>query len=214
MAIEIRERGFKMDLDLSGLDELQDIPHDFEIDLNCVVVANYGFTLEAIDRSEDQELSKIDEGFGHEGREIVNSIMSHQQNFYEDLRQAVRRLALVALVTRLQHWIGRFVKQLKVNPGRPNLANQLEALNKTLGVGPVPVLFFEELVTVRDSIIHADSRTEWTYQRIPRRVSYQYSNPYGDVELSDEQLKDAIQKAIQQVKWYDQKASTVGPKQP
>jgi hypothetical protein len=205
-----------MELDWGSLDEPQEIAHDFEIDLNCVVVANYGFTLAAIERSEDEELTKIEEGFGHEDREIVHSVLRHEQNFYDDLRQAVRRLALVALVTRLQHWIGRFVKQLQIISARTSLTNQLEALNKVLGVGPVPVLFFEELVTVRDSVIHGDSRTEWADNRSLRlrKVADQYSSPSGYAELSDEQLKDAIQNAIRQVKWYDEKASTISVKQP
>jgi hypothetical protein len=91
------------------------------------------------------------------------------------------------------------------------LANQLEALNKALGIGPEPVLFFENIATLRDSIVHGDSRAEWEFCG-PRRVSDVYVNSSGDVELTDAQLKHAITKAVQQVKWYDEKMQAVFPK--
>jgi hypothetical protein len=154
-------RGLKMDL--SSLEEPLDIPHEFQIDLHCVVVANHGFTLDAIDRSEEEELTSIQKGSELEDHDTITSMMGYHQAFYDDLRQAAHRLALVALVTRLQHWVERFVAQLKVRPSKihqSKLANQLEALNNKLGAAPVPVVFFENIVTVRDSVIHGDSRAE------------------------------------------------------
>ena len=196
------------DLDLSGLDEPQEIAHEFKIDLNCVVIANHDLTLKAIDGSEDEELAKFEDSLTPENYELLRSITGHMQNFYEDLRQAARRLALVALVTRLQHWIVRFAKQTKIkcdNTYNSQLGNQVAALNKLLGIGPVPEVFFEDLAAVRDSIIHADSRAEWQYHTKPRKVADHYRNAYGDVELTEEQLKEAIQKVTRQVIWYDEK---------
>jgi hypothetical protein len=66
-------------------------------------------------------------------------------------------------------------------------------------------MFFEDLATARDSIIHADSRAEWKHNGSLRKVADHYRNAYEDMDLSEEQLKDAIQKATQQVKWYDEK---------
>lgn len=207
-----------MDPDLSSLDEPLEIPHAFETDLHCVVVANYALTLEGIDRSEEEELAKSDKDFAHEDFETVRSMTAPLQNFYDGLRQAARRLALVALVTRLQHWIGGFAKQMKAIPCKTKhtgynstLANQIGALNKILGIGPIPEIFFEDLATARDSIIHADSRAEWKHNGSLRKVADHYRTPYGDVDLSEEQLKDAIQKAIQQVKWYDEKMYAAVP---
>ena len=162
-----------MDIDWNSLDEPQKMSHEFEIDLNCVVVVNHALTLEGIDRSEDEELAKIDEGFGHEGFETVRSITLHLQNFYDDLRQAARRLAFVALVTRLQHWIGRFARQTNIKPSKAYdslLTNQIAALNERFGAGPISETFFEELATVRDCVVHADSRAEWTYKGRLRKV--------------------------------------------
>jgi len=196
-----------MELDLSSLEEPQEIPHEFEIDLNCIVVTNHALTLEGINRSEDEELAKIEEGFAHEDFETVRSITGYLQNFYEDLRQAAHRLALVGLITRLQHWVERFAEQTNVKKDKIRdslLANQIEALNKLLGPGPTPVSFFQDLVTVRDSIIHADSKAEWEHNGKPRRVANHYRNAF-DVELNEEHLKEAVQKTTEQVKWYDEK---------
>jgi len=192
------------DLDALELDDAPfEIPHEFELDLNCVVVANHRLTMEGIDRSEDEGLDEIDV----EDFETQNSITNHLHNFYDDLRRAARRLALVELVTRLQHWIRRLVKELKLKPDKvyeSQLANLFDALNKALGIGPVPIAFFADLVRVRDSVIHADSKAEWEHNGQARRVADEYRNAYGDVELTEEQLQDAIHKAVQQVKWYDQ----------
>src|ERR1700730_4567694 len=57
---------------------------------------------------------------------------------------------------------------------------------------------------LRHSIVHADSRAEWKYGR-DRAVADEFKGTFGDVDLTDEQLKDATNKAIQQVKWYDEK---------
>src|SRR5260370_18261000 len=111
--------------DLSRLDEPLEIPHAFETDLHCVVVANYALTLEGIDRSEEEELAKIDKDFAHEDFETVRSMTAQLQNFYDDLRQAARRLALVALVTSLQHWIGGISKRIKTKTP-PTKKNNLQ----------------------------------------------------------------------------------------
>jgi hypothetical protein len=201
--------------DLGPLDEPQEIAHEFEIDLNCVVVVNHKLTLEAIDRDEDEELANIEQGT-LEDYEIVRSITGPLQNFYDDLRLAARRLAAVGLVTRFQHWIARFVQRRKLDlekGEKPKLVKQLNALNKDLGMGPVSVEVFEKLVGVRDSVIHGDSRAEWEHNGRIRKVADEYRNPYGDVEITEEQLKEAVGKAIQQVKWYDEKldAATQNP---
>jgi hypothetical protein len=201
-------------------DEEIEIPHDFEIDLNCVITANHSLTMEGIERTEDKALDDIYEGSGIESRETVDSIACHAQNFYDDLRRAARLLALVGLVTRLQHWISRLANQWKpkVTTARGSklkrakvpkvqkskLVKELESLNDALGAGPVPLIFFEKLVTLRDAVIHGDSQIEWKHKGKIRAVANEYRSVLG-ADLSEEQLQEAIQKAIQQVKWYDEK---------
>jgi len=194
---------------MARLDELEfdDLPqeeaHEFEVDLHCVVVLNHRFTLEGIDRSEEEDLAEIRRSFSRD-HEAMSSEVSHVGIFYDELRQAANRLALVGLVTRLQHWIGKYVTRCDIKGMKTSapLIVQLEALNGSLGTGPVPVAYFEELVNVRDSIIHADSKAEWKYKRA-RAVASCHRNTCGEVELNEAQLKEAIARAVQQVKWYD-----------
>ena len=83
----------------------------------------------------------------------------------------------------------------------------LKQLNHLLGSGPVPIVFFEDLVTVRDSVIHADGNAKWTHRR-QRTVPKCYSDGWK-VDVSEEQVKEAISKAIEQIKWYGEKIYTV-----
>jgi hypothetical protein len=199
--------GLPENIDWDALNEpQQEIAHDFEIDLHMLVTANHEFTITAIDREEDEELAKINNEFNVESREIIDSIQIQLQNTYDDFRRAARLLALVALVTRLDHWLSRFAKQRKltrVKPSKPReskLVSKLNALNQDLGNGPVSVDFFEKIVTLRDSVIHGDSRVQWG----GRMVADEYRGVQG-ADLSEEQLQEAIQKAIAQVKYYDEK---------
>jgi hypothetical protein len=44
-------------------------------------------------------------------------------------------------------------------------------LNEGLGAGPVPIIFFEKIVTLRDSVIHGDSQVEWKDNGVMRAVA-------------------------------------------
>jgi hypothetical protein len=89
------------------------------------------------------------------------------------LRRAANHTALVSLVTRLDHWARKFVKQLSLSTDkkRPYVVRDMEALNARLGAAPISVQFFEELVTARDSVIHNDSQAQWEHQGNIRRVA-------------------------------------------
>ncbi len=193
-------------IDWDALNEPQEIAHDFEIDLRMLVTANHEFTIAAINRDEDEELAKIDDDFHLESHEVIYSIQGQLQNTYDDFRRAARLLALVGLVTRLQHWISRFAIQRKLTsakqskPREPKLVTQLNALNKDFGNGPVSVDFFDKVVTLRDSVIHGDSQMEWG----GRKVAEEYRSFQG-ADLTEEQLQEAIQKSIAQVKYYDER---------
>ncbi len=188
--------------------EIVEVAHEFAVDLNCVVVANHRFALVGIARAEDEDIGNWQEALALEDNEVASSVICHVRNGYDELRKAANRLALVGVITRLQHWVARFVKQRNLKAGRAHeslLINQLDVLNKCLGDGPVPLSYFEDMVNVRDSIIHADSRADWDYRAVSRRVADQHRNASGEVEFSEEQLKDAIGQAIKQITWYDEK---------
>jgi hypothetical protein len=189
------------------LDTVIEIAHPFEIDLKSVVTVNLDLTLQAIDELQVQQTSTISAVFEPEDYETAESTIRWEGHFYDDLRRAAIQLALVGLVTRLQHWINALVKQQKVPVTKKHdslLISQLGALNAALGdAGPVPLAFFEELVTVRDSVIHADSSLEWVHGKTTRRVADCYTDVWKRLEITGDQLKDAARKAIEQVKWYD-----------
>jgi hypothetical protein len=195
---------------LEGLDfsEPFEIPHQFEIELNSLVIVNHRLIVDAIERDENAELEKLSQ----ENSEPARSVEYQLQGFYEDLRRAANNLATVALVTRIQHWITRFAKKV---PGRrklegSRLVSELIQLTEYLGDGPIPVAYFAELVNVRDSVIHGDSKAEWEHRSEQRRVAPMYTNAYLETEISNEQLGVAIAKAIEQVTWYDEKLHNAG----
>ena len=143
---------------------------------------------------------------------MMSSMLSHVQQFYEELRRAANNLAIVGLVTRFQHWISKYVAKMPVqpNPSRTErssrLIKDLRILNDRLGEGPIRLKFFSDLEDVRDSVIHGDSRAEWKFP--PNRVRHladRYTNSWGDTEVSVEQLNEATANSIQQVKWFDEK---------
>jgi hypothetical protein len=203
-------------IDLAGfLDEPIEMSHQFVVELNCLVVVNHKLTLEAIDREENKELDKLGPDLSDEP-DVGGSMRSDLQRFHDDLRTAANNMAAVALVTRIQHWIGRFVKKTKKNPGKAEpgesgMVSELRYLNAHIGEdGPVEITLFAELVNVRDSVIHADSKTKWLHRGKERRVAVCYANAYGETEIDGPQLKDAIAKGTQQVEWYDDKLSKAG----
>ena len=89
-------------------------------------------------------------------------------------------------------------------PGAPTdskLVSCLTFLNEHLGGRTnVPVSFFKELVNVRDSVVHADSKANWEFHR-PRQVAKQYADVYGNVRVEEEDMKKAVQNAAKQVTW-------------
>jgi len=199
-------------VDLSQLN-LNDAPvetsHEIEVDLACVVVANHGYALEGIGRAEEKDIANVRQVLEGEDWDLVSSEIRHAETFYEDLRRSANRLAVVGLVTRLQHWISLFIKRAKIGKlpqtYRSKLLNQLEALNELLRTEIVAVSFFNELVDVRDSVVHANSQAEWEYPAgNKRQITQRYRSAWSDVEFGPEQLKEAVAKTVQQVKWYDE----------
>ena len=192
-------------IDLSHLglndEQLPEMSHEFEIDLNTIVTANRAFALEGMQRELNETLARVSD------REETLYV----ERLYDDLRRAANSLAVVGLVTRFQHWITKFVRRLPSTPKeyrQQKLNAELQTLNKDLGNPPIPDKFFTDLEEFRDSVIHADSQAEWVYEtkiKKQKSVVSQYRNVYGEVEISDEQLADAVAKAIEQIKWYEGK---------
>lgn len=199
------------DLDDRLLNEpLEEMSHEFEVDLNCLVIANHKITMDGIARAEEEELKPpknlLDSLKDETDDDVVSSYIWYQQNFFESLRVAARNLAVVGLVTRLQHWAGAYARRIDPTreAGRP-MRDELNFLNRNLGTPPIPTSFFFDLEEVRHAVIHADSQPQWTYNGKSKRVQPRYAPNGYRVEVEDEDLKDAIAKAITQIKWYDER---------
>ena len=172
-----------------------DLPHPFEEELDWLVSINHRLVMENISRIEEQQESTADP-----------IDLPEMRAYSDELRRAANNLALVALITRLHHWVGIFVEEVTNKSARENsLLKNLKTLNASTGEGPISLVFFEELVAVRDSIIHADTKIEWEFLGKKRRVASQYSNAsLGEIEFTQAHLQEAIEKATKQVRWYDE----------
>ena len=196
------------DLDIDQVDE---IAHWFELDISALVATNHQLVIDAIANLEAQEIAQTKEMLGDQEWEVVDSTVRFQESFYRSLRRAAHHLALVGLVTRFQHWIDQLAIQSAIRSSRngdSKVIDQLVALNASLGAGPVPIPFFADSVTARDSIVQADSKAQWQHHGKLRTVADRYRNG-SDLELTDDELKEAIAKAIQQVKWYDARVASL-----
>ena len=174
--------------------KLIEVHHRFEDELDWLVFTNHRLIMENISRIEE------------ESDGTANPFdFAEPYSYCDELRKAANNLALVGLVTRLHHWVGIFVEELTNKSARENsLLKNLKTLNAYTGEGPVPLVFFEELVAVRDSIIHADTKIEWEFSGKKRKVASQYTNASLDeIEFTQAHLQEAIEKATKQVKWYD-----------
>lgn len=201
------------DIEVSGLDEPMELAHEFEVDLNTLVVVNHRLTLEAIARSEEEARKNTDINLLDADELMVQSVLDEIGHFYYGLERAANNLAIVGLVTRLEHWIGIYARRLpeQQKSRQAALVKDLRLLTASLGDGPVSVEFFQDLVTVRDSVIHADAQAEWEYPDGKRRhVADRYTNFHGgSVDIDEDHVKEAVANAVKQVKWYDEKLTVL-----
>jgi hypothetical protein len=196
------------------LNEQIEVCHQFEVDLNTVVVKNFELTIAGITDYEQKSTEQIREECAGDSPELLGSLVGTQEWFCEDLRSAATHLALVGLVTRFQHWIEVMAKRHEIGASDrksrecSGLIHKLKALNEKLGEGPVSLDFFSQLETARDSVIHSDSRARWDYGRKQREVAPCYCSG-SNLSVSGDQLKEAVASAVRQVKWYDEQATSL-----
>ena len=182
--------------------KLLDLPHPFEEELGWIVSTNHKLLMENISRIEDE----ADDTSDH-----FDFAELHTNS--DELRRAAHNLALVGLITRFDHWLSLFVEELSNKNARIGVVRKLTTLNERIGEGPIPIDFFENLITVRDSVIHADTKIEWEFSGKKRRVVDRYANvSSGEIEFTQAHLQEAIEKSIQQVKWYDDQLDALNSK--
>lgn len=187
-------------------------PHEFEIDVLCLVSVNHNLTVQAI--AEDEERlreERWEERETYTDEEFYREMLTSDENFYGDLRVAARSQAVVSLVTRMQHWASKYARRLDKNREPKSLKKEFEFLNAQIKKdGPEEVAYFVELVDLRDSVVHADSKPHWKYQGKNRSVVPRYAPNSWRVEISENDLQYAVAKAIKQMLWYDDQLRAKG----
>jgi hypothetical protein len=98
------------------LREIVEVAHPFEVELNILVIVNHRLTLEGIAKSAREEVSKTRDGLRHEDPELIASQIQFVESVYEDMRESANHLAVVGLLTRLQHWVKRFAVSKHLSP--------------------------------------------------------------------------------------------------
>jgi hypothetical protein len=180
---------------------------EFEKEVQSLIRLSHNLVLKGIC---DLEKSEIDRLCEEADPAELGSEIECAKSDANDLRRAANSLALVGLVTRFQHWIGKLVDEItkenaKDNPLDKNLRRLNEELKK-LGSGPVSIEFFRDLTTVRNSIVHADSQIAWRYRDEDKQVPAAYVDPIlVELTITESHLEEAIEKSIQQIRWYDER---------
>ena len=176
--------------------KLLEVPHPFEEELGWLVSTNHRLVMENISHIEKEAVATDD-----------HLDLGELHDYSDELRRAANNFALVGLVTRFRHWVNLFLEELLENRFEDQgLQKNLEALEQRTGKGPTPISFFQELGTVRDSIIHADSKIAWIHGSKPKQIAERYADvSLGEVGFTQAHLQEAIEKSIEQIKWYDER---------
>jgi hypothetical protein len=192
------------------LDTLEPIefPHGFDLEIGLFVLTNYTHTLHGIEKDEQETLEKI-----QGASDAVHLVENEIYGYFEQLRVASIHLALVGLVIRLEHWANDFKRAVPSESGdtspschESTLARDLDMLNGCLGKAPVSVDFFEHLAFARNSVVHGDSKASWLDEKGKRKhVDKRYASDFGELKFAEEELNEAVERARQLVKWYDEK---------
>src|SRR5205807_7875993 len=118
-------------------------------ELGWLVSTNHRLVMENIARIEAEAVATDD-----------HLDLADMHDYSDELRRAANSLALVGLITRFRHWVNLLLEELMKNSFvDKGLGKNREALEEVTGKGPFRISFFQELGTVRDSIIDADAKT-------------------------------------------------------
>jgi hypothetical protein len=175
-------------------------PHHLEREFVYFILANHKILMESVAKMEEEDRASLEEGE-----------FFYQQTYHRDLRSVACSLAIVAIVTRLEHWVGAFCEKLKIMSSKQGsgqagykskIIGRMKALNATLGHEFIPIDFFVGIVTVRDSVIHGGSKEEWQFQGL-RKVEQQYADIFGNLEIEEWQVDEAADKTLKQLIWYE-----------
>jgi hypothetical protein len=175
-------------------------PHPFVEEVESLVLMNYNLLRDTISRHADEEIAKVET----DDPATLGSEIQYWQSVADDLRKDAVHFALVSLVTRFQHSVKELVREVTKSNVKDRVIGNLKILNHRVGPGPVETSFFKGLVTVRNSIIHADSKAEWMSGKELRYVPDCYRAADSEwINFTEVHLTEAVEKSLAQINWYD-----------
>jgi hypothetical protein len=179
-------------------------PIGFEIDVRTLVLTNLKLVLEGIDALENAEINDYVQST-KDVEEAQPSFISFIRDQHDLLRSAAVHLAMVGLVTRYHHWLIKFANELR--PSKEvtfdmSVQQEMHFLNKQFSPSPHKPHTFEKWVTVRDSIVHADAKATWLFDKKPRNVDPQFNNG-GELNFTEKDLQDAYKAMLAAIGWYE-----------
>ncbi len=180
--------------------EEYEAPHEFETDVQTVVLINHKLVLEGIDRAEAEEVAKLDVT-----NENQRGVVTWIKGQHDELRRAANNLALVGLVTRFHHWLTYLANRRRDDKDQKfdrSVVKELRFLNSKFKNAPIKPSVFKKLVAVRDSIIHANSRASWKHNGRSRQVDPKFTH-LDEVRFTEADLHEAFQNMLWAVGWYD-----------
>lgn len=175
--------------------------HEFETDVRKVVLIHHELALEGITRAEAEEVARLD--LTDEGQRSVATWIESQHDGY---RRAAINLALVGLVARFHHWLTHLANRIRDKANQTfegSVAQEMYFLNSQLKDSPHRHSDFKKWVDVRDSVIHADSKASWTFDGKPRCVEPRFVISGDELNLTEDDLKEAFDNMLQAIGWYD-----------
>ena len=171
------------------------VSHPFELSVNMLVKINCELTLAAINQLETELIAEA----RAQDADVVDSIISQQWRFCEDLRFAANNFAIVSLVALFQRELSRLANQHRKSCSDGKKKN-FEIVKEAMGEGPESWTYFEELRVVRNSIVHHEARGEWE-GGADNKVADRYLSA-GMVEITESDLCEAVKKVVAQVEWW------------
>jgi len=174
---------------------------EFEVDISTFVRCNHQLTITELHRLREIEIEAISEL----DYETLSSAQGRVWRQYEELESAANQLALVALLTRLDVWLNKLIADHPVEKSptidekyTSSIAKKMARLAAPMvEATPIPIEYFADLATVRDSVIHHDARSTFDYHG-PHTVAERYRSAYENVLFTAEDLTEATKKAIEQ----------------
>jgi hypothetical protein len=189
-------------MDDDEFDNHPEEPHEFETDVQNVVLTNLELVLDGIAKAHKAEVAEFEPpDNGIDQQPYIDWIGSK----YDGLRRAAINLALVGVVTRFHHWLIYLANRTreKQNPSfDQSVLQELIHLKTMFKKTRIKPQIFTKWVDVRDSIIHADSKATWRQGNRTRKLLPKFVRK-DDLNFSKADLEEAFRSMLQAIGLFE-----------